>query len=186
MPSVIQHTHKLNHPEILSDVIHKIPMHKEDSERQWIFWGPIFQLQKFGDEPYLLLEPMGCGCVHFSSFPSKLHSLLAWLVAYISLARLCVCRIFLCFLCLVAWLLLEVWRRSSKNIVWPWLVGRLVRPVVDAADLPWGFSKQRMCICICKKKETRKTYRDDQTDIRWMIIFWIIVQSYSLSGIFFL
>jgi hypothetical protein len=40
-----------------------------------MFWGPIFQLQKFGDEPYLLLEPMGCGCVHFSSFPSKLFSI---------------------------------------------------------------------------------------------------------------
>jgi hypothetical protein len=34
MSSVIQHIHKLNHPEILSDVIHKIPGHKEDNERQ--------------------------------------------------------------------------------------------------------------------------------------------------------
>jgi len=31
---MIQHTHELNHPEILSDAIHKIPLHKEDNERQ--------------------------------------------------------------------------------------------------------------------------------------------------------
>jgi hypothetical protein len=46
MWSLIHHTHKLNHPEILSDVIHKIPRHKEDNERQWNVLGTNFPITK--------------------------------------------------------------------------------------------------------------------------------------------
>jgi len=175
MSSVIQPTHKLNHPEILSDVIHKIPRHKEDSEWQWIFLGTNLPITKVWwwtlSSPgahglwlrtffFLSLQtplPISLiGCLYFLGQALRMQNLF---VLSLFGRLIALCRIFRAF---SVWLPDCFWKSGDthrKTLFGPGWWEDLVRPVVDVADLPCGFSKQRMCICICKKKETRKTYQ---------------------------
>ena len=201
MPSVIQHTHKLNHPEILSDVIHKIPMHKEDSERQWIFLGTNLPITKvcwwtlsspgahgLWLRPFFFLPlqtplPISLiGCLYFLGQALRMQNLF---VLSLFGRLIALCRIFRAF---SVWLPDCFWKSGDahQKHCLALVGGKTWCARWSTLPIYLVVSASRGCVYVfVRKKKQEKLTRDGETDIRWIILFWIIVQSYSLSGIFF-